>query len=110
MAKDALKAHARDELGISEITTARPIQAAIASAITFSLGAALPLLVVPFAPQAMLGSVVAAATLAFLALLGLLGARAGGAGSVKPVVRVVFWGAVAMAVTAGVGRIFGAVV
>jgi VIT1/CCC1 family predicted Fe2+/Mn2+ transporter len=110
MAKDALKAHARDELGISEITTARPIQAATTSALTFAVGASLPLLVVPIAPLGSLEPLVAIASLIFLALLGLLGARAGKASPVKSVVRVVFWGAVAMAVTAGVGRVFGAVV
>jgi VIT1/CCC1 family predicted Fe2+/Mn2+ transporter len=110
MAKDALKAHARDELGISEITTARPIQAAMTSAATFAVGAALPLLVVPIAPQGTLEIAVAASSLAFLALLGWLGARAGKASPIKSVLRVVFWGAVAMAVTAGVGRVFGAVV
>jgi VIT1/CCC1 family predicted Fe2+/Mn2+ transporter len=110
MAKDALKAHARDELGISEITTARPIQAAMTSAATFAVGAALPLLVVPIAPQGTLEIAVAASSLAFLALLGWLGARAGKASPLKSVLRVVFWGAVAMAVTAGVGRVFGAVV
>jgi VIT1/CCC1 family predicted Fe2+/Mn2+ transporter len=110
MAKDALKAHARDELGISEITTARPIQAAMTSAATFAVGAALPLLVVPIAPQGTLELAVAASSLAFLALLGWLGARAGKASPVKSVLRVVFWGGVAMAVTAGVGRVFGAVV
>jgi VIT1/CCC1 family predicted Fe2+/Mn2+ transporter len=110
MTKDALKAHARDELGISEITTARPIQAAMTSAATFAVGATLPLLVVPIAPQGSLEIAVAASSLAFLALLGWLGARAGKASPFKSVLRVVFWGAVAMAVTAGVGRVFGAVV
>lgn len=110
MAKDALKAHARDELGISEITTARPIQAALTSAATFAVGAALPLLVVPVAAQGALELAVATSSLVFLALLGWLGARAGKANPVKSVLRVVFWGAVAMAVTAGVGQVFGAVV
>ncbi len=110
MAKDALKAHARDELGISEITTARPIQAAITSAITFAVGAALPLLVVVLAPAENLELLVAVASIAFLALLGFLGARTGGAKVGKSVIRVVFWGAVAMLVTAGIGRLFGAVV
>lgn len=109
-AGDALKAHARDELGISEFTTARPIQAAMASALTFSVGAALPLLVVLLAPMSGLELIVAAASIACLALLGVLGARAGGANVWKSVVRVVFWGAVAMAITAGIGRLFGAVV
>lgn len=110
MAKDALKAHARDELGISEFTTARPIQAAGASAITFALGAALPLLIVVLAPEAGLGLTVGLASGLFLALLGYLGARAGGADSWKSIARVVFWGVLAMLVTAGIGRIFGAVV
>ena len=109
-AKDALKAHARDELGISEAMTARPVQAAITSAVTFAAGAALPLLVVPLAPRSSLELAVAVASLVFLAVLGLFGARAGGANSLRPVARVVFWGAVAMAVTAGIGRLFGAVV
>lgn len=109
-AKDALKAHARDELGISEITTARPVQAAMTSAITFAVGAALPLLVVVLAPQSWLEIATALASIVLLAVLGFLGARAGKADPVKSVARVVFWGAVAMAVTAGVGRLFGAVV
>ena len=110
MAKDALRAHARDELGISEITTARPVQAAITSAITFAVGAALPLLVVPLAPAPALTVAVALASLVFLALLGVFGARAGKASPLKSVFRVVFWGAIAMAITAGVGRLFGAFV
>jgi VIT1/CCC1 family predicted Fe2+/Mn2+ transporter len=109
-AHDALAAHARDELGISEATAARPIQAAITSAITFSLGAALPLLVVPLTPLPALEISVALASLASLALLGALGAQAGQAKIGKPVLRVVFWGAMAMLVTAGIGRLFGAVV
>jgi VIT1/CCC1 family predicted Fe2+/Mn2+ transporter len=109
-AKDALKAHARDELGISEFTEAKPIQAAIASAVTFSVGAALPLVTSLFAPLDQLGWYVSGASLLFLAALGYLGAWAGGASPVKPVVRVVFWGAIAMAVTAGIGQLFGAVV
>jgi VIT1/CCC1 family predicted Fe2+/Mn2+ transporter len=109
-AKDALKAHARDELGISEFTEAKPIQAAIASAVTFSVGAALPLATSLFAPLDQLGWYVSGASLLFLAALGYLGAWAGGASPVKPVVRVVFWGAIAMAVTAGIGQLFGAVV
>jgi VIT1/CCC1 family predicted Fe2+/Mn2+ transporter len=110
MARDALGAHARDELGISEITTARPLQAALASAITFSTGAAAPLLVVPFAPQALLVPIVAAVSIVCLVLLGYLGARAGGALIGRSVVRVTFWGVLAMAITAGIGRLFGAVV
>lgn len=106
MAHDALGAHARDELGISEITTARPIQAAVTSAITFSAGAALPLVVAAFAPLDRLAIWVAASALLGLAVLGALGARAGGAPIGRSVLRVVFWGALAMAITAGVGRLF----
>lgn len=109
MAKDALGAHARDELGISEITTARPVQAALASAATFSLGASAPLLLVLASPTQWLVPMVAAGSLVFLALLGMVGARAGGAGIVKPTIRVTFWGALAMAVTAGIGALFGTV-
>jgi vacuolar iron transporter family protein len=109
MAKDALGAHAREELGISDITTARPVQAAITSALTFSAGAILPLLVVLIAPLNLITAAVALAAIAFLALLGAIGARAGGANPVKPVIRVVFWGAIALAVTAGVGALFGPV-
>jgi vacuolar iron transporter family protein len=109
-AHDALKAHARDELGISDFTTARPIQAAITSAIAFSIGAALPQLVVLLAPRETLELAVAGASLAFLALLGYLGARAGNARPTRSVIRVVFWGAVAMAITAGVGKLFGAAI
>ena len=109
-AKDALAAHARDELAISELTAARPLQAAMASAATFSVGAALPLVAAWAAPLPVLPIGVTAASLAFLAMLGALGARAGGASIVKGVLRVVFWGALAMAVTAGVGRIFGTTV
>jgi len=110
MAKDALAAHARDELAISDLTTARPLQAAMASAATFSIGAALPLMVAALAPLPVLPLGVTGASLAFLALLGALGARAGGAPVVKGVMRVVFWGALAMAVTAGVGKLFGTAV
>lgn len=106
MAHDALGAHARDELGISEITTARPIQAALTSAITFSAGAALPLVVAAVAPLDTLAIWVAASALAGLAVLGALGARTGGAPIGRSVLRVVFWGALAMAITAGVGRLF----
>ncbi len=109
-AKDALKAHARDELGISEFTTARPVQAALASALMFSAGAALPLLTVFLAPKDSVATWVAAASVGFLALLGALGARAGRSNVLKAVARVVFWGAAAMAVTALVGRLFGATV
>ncbi len=109
MAKDALGAHARDELGISEITTARPVQAALASAATFSVGAAAPLALVLIAPSNWLLPAVSVGSLVFLALLGLIGARAGGADLLKPTIRVTFWGAFAMAVTAGIGAIFGTV-
>ena len=106
MAHDALGAHARDELGISEITTARPIQAALTSAITFSAGAALPLVVAAVAPLDTLAIWVAVSALLGLAVLGALGARVGGAPIGRSVLRVVFWGALAMAITAGVGRLF----
>ncbi len=107
MAKDALGAHARDELGISEMTTARPVQAAFTSAITFSAGAALPLVMAIVTPLPVLVPTVSGASIAFLALLGGVGARAGGAPIWKAVARVTFWGAMAMALTAGVGAIFG---
>jgi vacuolar iron transporter family protein len=108
MAKDALGAHARDELGISDMTSARPVQAAFASAGTFTVGAALPLLLVLAVPVTKLVWVVSGSSLFFLALLGALAARAGGAPVRKSVVRVTFWGALAMALTAGVGALFGA--
>lgn len=110
MAKDALKAHARDELGITEFSEAKPVQAAIASAVTFSVGAALPLAPSLLVPLDQLGWIVSGSSLIFLAALGYLGAWAGRASPVKPVVRVVFWGAAAMAATAGIGQLFGAVV
>ena len=110
MAIDALGAHARDELGISEITTAHPIQAAFTSAATFSAGAAMPLLAVLLSPTGLLVPVVAAASLLFLALLGAIAATAGGAGVLRATLRVTFWGAFAMAVAAGVGALFGTVV
>jgi VIT1/CCC1 family predicted Fe2+/Mn2+ transporter len=110
MEKDALGAHARDELGISEITTARPVQAALTSAATFAVGAAMPLLMVIVSPSNILVPVVSAASLAFLALLGAIGARAGGANIWRATARVTFWGALAMALTAGIGKIFGTVV
>lgn len=106
MAKDALGAHARDELGISEITTARPIQAALTSALTFSAGAAVPLLAALITPKALMLPVVAATAIVVLGVLGAVGARAGGAGVLKPVLRVTFWGALALAATAGVGALF----
>lgn len=107
MAKDALGAHARDELGISEATAARPVQAALASAATFSIGAAAPLALVALSPLGALLPVVATGSLAFLALLGMVGAKAGGAGVARPMVRVTFWGALAMALTTGIGALFG---
>lgn len=107
MAKDALGAHARDELGISEVTAARPVQAALTSALTFAAGAALPLLAAVLAPASMVVPAVSAAALVFLAVLGAVGARAGGAPIGKAVVRVTFWGALALAITAGVGAVFG---
>ncbi|MGD0635107.1 MAG: VIT family protein [Beijerinckiaceae bacterium] len=107
MFKDALGAHARDELGISEVTGANPVQAAFASAITFATGAFLPILAVLVAPRAVLVPSVFGASLACLALLGALGAKAGGAGMLKPAIRVAFWGALAMAITAGAGALIG---
>lgn len=109
MTKDALGAHARDELGISEITTARPVQAALASAASFSIGAVAPLALVLVSPAHWLLPVVAIGSLLFLALLGMIGAKAGGAGILTPTIRVTFWGAFAMAVTAGIGAMFGTV-
>ena len=110
MAKDALTAHARDELGISEITTARPVQAAVTSAAMFSLGAAMPLLMVIVSPGNALVPIVSAASLAFLSILGAIGAKAGGANILRATVRVTFWGAFALALTAGIGKLFGTVV
>ena len=107
MKHDALGAHARDELGISETLTARPVQAALASAGTFSVGAVLPLLVVLLAPVSALVWAVSVSSLLFLALLGWLAARTGGAPVITSVMRVTFWGALAMALTAGVGSLFG---
>ncbi|QYO78812.1 VIT1/CCC1 transporter family protein [Devosia salina] len=109
MARDALGAHARDELGISDITSARPVQAALTSALTFAIGAALPLLMVLVAPVSLIIWVVAAASLVFLGLLGFIGAQAGGAEPWRPTFRVLFWGALAMAITAGIGTVFGIV-
>jgi VIT1/CCC1 family predicted Fe2+/Mn2+ transporter len=110
MAKDALGAHARDELGISEISTARPIQAALTSAATFAAGAAMPLAMVLVAPANRLVLIVSLASLGFLALLGAAGAKAGGANIVRATVRVAFWGALAMGLTAGIGALFGTIV
>ena len=110
MAKDALGAHERDELGISEVTAARPIQAALTSAATFAVGAAMPLAMVLLMPRALLVAGVSIASLVFLALLGGIGAQAGGANVFRATLRVTFWGALAMALTAGIGAIFGTVV
>ena len=109
MAKDALGAHARDELGISEVTSARPVQAALTSAATFAAGAATPLALVIVSPPSLLIPVVSVGSLASLALLGFLGARTGGAEVLRPIVRVTFWGALAMALTAGIGAVVGTV-
>jgi VIT1/CCC1 family predicted Fe2+/Mn2+ transporter len=106
-AHDVLAAHARDELGITEEQSPQPIQAALSSAASFTVGAALPLLLVVFFHGAKLIPIVSVASLLFLALLGAVAARAGGAGVVKGAVRVTFWSALAMAVTAGVGALFG---
>ena len=107
MKKDALAAHARDELGISDATRARPVQAAFASAGAFTAGAALPLLTVLASPPAMLVPIVSAGSLVFLALLGAIGAQASGANVVRAMVRVTFWGALALALTAGIGALVG---
>jgi vacuolar iron transporter family protein len=107
MAHDALGAHARDELGISEIHRARPVLAAFASAGTFAVGAALPLVVVLLAPASTLAAFVVGASLASLAILGTVAARVGGAGPLLGAARVTFWGALAMAITYGVGAVFG---
>jgi VIT1/CCC1 family predicted Fe2+/Mn2+ transporter len=109
MAHDALGAHARDELGISETLRARPIQAAMASAGSFAIGAALPLLVSAITPTAGLIPLVSGTSLVFLALLGGVAARAGGAGVTVGAIRVTFWGALAMALTAVVGALFGTI-
>ena len=109
MAHDALGAHARDELSISEALRARPIQAALASAGSFAVGAAMPLLVTAIAPESALIPLVSGTSLVFLTLLGGLAARAGGAGVTVGAIRVTFWGALAMAVTAGIGALFGTV-
>jgi VIT1/CCC1 family predicted Fe2+/Mn2+ transporter len=110
MARDALAAHARDELGIHEMGRARPGQAALASAATFSVGAAGPLTLVLLAPPGWLLAMVASGSLLALALLGLISARAGGARVGVPIVRVTFWGALAMALTTGIGSLFGTIV
>ena len=110
MERDAQGAHARDELGISEVTSARPIQAALTSAATFAVGAALPLALVLLLPPGRLVLGVSLASLVFLALLGAIGARAGGAPVLRATLRVTFWGALAMALTAAIGALFGTVV
>jgi VIT1/CCC1 family predicted Fe2+/Mn2+ transporter len=110
MAHDAIGAHARDELGISESLRARPFQAAFASAASFAVGAAMPLLVTALAPEARLIIFVSGASVLFRALLGALAARTGGAGMWPGVIRVTFWGALAMGMTAAVGALFGAIV
>lgn len=110
MKKDSLLAHTHDELGITGFSSAKPIQAAITSAITFTVGAALPLLMVVISPLQMITTTVPASALLFLALLGAVGAKAGKANILKATIRVTFWGAFAMAVTAIIGKLFGAVV
>ena len=110
MMHDALGAHARDELGISEIQRARPMLAAVASAGTFAVGGALPLLVALLAPANTLPAYVVGTSLAFLAILGFLAARTGGARVMAGTLRVTFWGAVAMALTYGAGALFGTIV
>lgn len=110
MAHDALGAHARDELGVSGVSPARPLQAALASASTFAIGAAMPLAVAAVAPITTVMPAVAGTSLGFLALLGALAARAGGAGALLGATRVTVWGGLAMALTTAVGRLFGAAV
>jgi VIT1/CCC1 family predicted Fe2+/Mn2+ transporter len=110
MAKDALSAHARDELGITEELTARPIQAALTSALTFAIGASAPLLVVLLSPRSMLVYAVAITTLLFLAVLGAIGSSIGGSSILKGALRVTFWGALALALTAAIGLFVGKVV
>ncbi len=109
MAKDALGAHARDELGISEPMRARPVQAALASASSFAAGAALPLVAAVLAPESLLAYYVAALSLVFLAILGAIAARVGRARVLTGTLRITFWGAIAMALTAAVGRLFGVI-
>lgn len=107
---DALTTHAREELGISDITTARPIQAAFTSAATFTVGALMPLFMVLICPKPILIPAVSISSLVFLGLLGAIGAKAGGANSVRATARVMFWGALAMIITAAIGKVFGTVV
>lgn len=106
-AKDAFTAHARDELGLAEHVVARPIQAALTSAVTFALGAAIPLAISLLTPAALIAPIVSGGSLVCLAVLGALGARAGGADIWKPTIRVTFWGAIAMAATAAIGTLVG---
>ncbi len=110
MAHDALGTHARDELGLSEVTAANPIQAAITSAITFAVGAAAPLILIVMLPKPFLSAGIGLGTLIFLATLGAIGGRAGGAPMLRPALRVAFWGALAMAATTLIGQLFGAAV
>jgi VIT1/CCC1 family predicted Fe2+/Mn2+ transporter len=110
MARNPLAAHARDELGFSSETRARPLQAAAASAMTFTVGAALPLLAVVLSPANSISAMVPVASLIFLAVLGAFGAQAGGAPILRPTLRVTFWGAIAMALTAGIGMALGTIV
>ncbi len=107
MANDALGAHARDEIGITDLSQAHPLQAALSSAATFTIGALLPLLVARWAPSALLIPLVALFSLLFLALLGAIAARVGGAPTLKAAARVMFWGALAMALTSAIGHVFG---
>ena len=106
-AKDAFEAHARDELGLSSQVMARPVQAALTSAVTFALGAAIPLIISLVAPTALIAPLVSGGSLVCLAVLGALGARTGGADILKPTIRVTFWGAIAMAATAAIGTLVG---
>lgn len=110
MTHNALAAHARDELGISDVMSARPVQAAFASAASFAVGAAMPLITVLLVPENILAAAVSATSLVFLAILGILAAWAGGAPIIKSTVRVTFWGALAMGLTALVGSLFGTIV
>ncbi|MCZ8184056.1 MAG: VIT family protein [Beijerinckiaceae bacterium] len=109
MAKDAFGAHARDELGFSEHGSARPIQAALTSAVTFAAGAAIPLVIAAISPAQELAIIVSGSSLLCLAILGAVGARIGGAPALKPAVRVTFWGAIAMGITAAIGAVTGQV-
>jgi Uncharacterized membrane protein len=110
MAKDALGAHARDELGLSEITAARPLQAAMASAVSFAVGAVLPVLICLLVPQSQLTILVTVSAMILLAVLGSVAAKVGGAPVLRGAFRVTFWGALAMGVSALIGRLFGTTV